>query len=68
MKESIAKGELDAEHSYVTIWDADAERVEVIAGRWTEDEWKSGADRELEGEHSDGGISENHACDPEFPF
>lgn len=37
MWELIAKGELDGERSYVTRWDADAERVEVIAGRWKEE-------------------------------
>jgi hypothetical protein len=36
--ELIAKGELDGERSYVTRWDADAKRVEVVAGRWKEDD------------------------------
>jgi len=34
--ESIAKGELDAESSYVTRWDADAKRAEVVAGKGLE--------------------------------
>jgi hypothetical protein len=36
MRESIAKGELDAESSFVTRWDADAKRIEVVAGNWLE--------------------------------
>jgi hypothetical protein len=39
MRDLIAKGELDGERSYVTRWDALADSVEVIAGRWTEDDW-----------------------------
>ena len=33
IQESIAKGELDAESSYVTRWDPDAKRAEVVAGK-----------------------------------
>jgi hypothetical protein len=36
IQESIAKGELDAESSYVTRWDADAKRAEVVAGKGLE--------------------------------
>jgi hypothetical protein len=36
MRESIAKGELDGESSYVTRWDAEAKRTEVVAGTWLE--------------------------------
>jgi hypothetical protein len=36
MRESIANGELDGESSYVTRWDADAKRIEVVAGKWVE--------------------------------
>jgi hypothetical protein len=32
-RRSVAKGELDAEYSYVTRWDADAKRAEVVAGK-----------------------------------
>jgi len=38
MRDSIAKGELDGESSYVTRWNADAKRVEVVAGRSELDE------------------------------
>jgi hypothetical protein len=34
MKDSISKGEIDGEHSYVTRWDANAKRIEVVAGNW----------------------------------
>ena len=36
MRESIAKEELDGESSYVTRWDAEAKRTEVVAGKWVE--------------------------------
>jgi len=32
MRDRIAKGELDGESSYVTRWDAEAKRAEVVAG------------------------------------
>src|ERR1700688_1194830 len=32
MRDGIAKGELDAAQSYVSRWDAEAKRVEVVAG------------------------------------
>jgi hypothetical protein len=32
MRDSIAKGELDGESSYVTRWDAEAKRADVVAG------------------------------------
>lgn len=36
IRDSIAKGELDGEQSYVTKWDAPARSVEVVAGKWCE--------------------------------
>jgi hypothetical protein len=36
MRDSIAKGELDGDSSYVTRWDEEAKRVEVVAGKWLE--------------------------------
>lgn len=36
IRESIAKGELDGDSSYVTRWDAEAKRTEVVAGTWLE--------------------------------
>jgi hypothetical protein len=36
MLASIAKGELDGESSYVTRWDAETKRTEVVAGKWRE--------------------------------
>jgi len=36
MRQSIAKGELDGESSYVTRWDAEAKRADVVAGTWVE--------------------------------
>ena len=36
MRDSIAKGEPDGESSYVTRWDAEAKRTEVVAGTWLE--------------------------------
>jgi hypothetical protein len=34
MRDSIAKGELDGESSFVTRWDAEAKRAEVVVGKW----------------------------------
>jgi hypothetical protein len=34
LQDGIAKGELDGNSSYVTRWNADAKRVEVVAGKW----------------------------------
>jgi hypothetical protein len=36
MRNSIAKGELDAESSYVTRWNAETKCAEVVAGKWHE--------------------------------
>ena len=36
LRASIAAGEFDAEASYVTRWNTDAKRVEVVAGKWVE--------------------------------
>jgi hypothetical protein len=36
MQDSIARGELNAESSYVTRWDADEKSVAVVAGKWVE--------------------------------
>jgi hypothetical protein len=36
MRDSIAKGEIDGERSYVTRWDTGAKCVEVVAGKWSE--------------------------------
>jgi hypothetical protein len=36
MRDSIAKGELDVESSYVTRWNADAKRADIVAGKWCE--------------------------------
>ena len=36
MRESIAKGELDGESSYVTRWDAATKRADVVAGKWVD--------------------------------
>ena len=34
MRDSIAKGELDGNSSYVTRWNAEDKSVEVVAGKW----------------------------------
>jgi hypothetical protein len=41
MRERIEGGELDGERSYVTRWNDDERRVEVVAGKWCEQEAES---------------------------
>jgi hypothetical protein len=36
MRDSIAKGDLDSESSYVTRWDVETKLTEVVAGKWLE--------------------------------
>ncbi len=50
LQDGIAKGELDGNSSYVTRWNADAKRVEVVAGKWLplDDEDQQRQDDDLE--------------------
>jgi hypothetical protein len=62
MRDSIAKGELNAESSYVTRWNAETKCVEVVAGKFTEasEEEQEAWRREKVSEEEDERINDEH--------